>query len=61
VRKQRDSSQSPGAWAGCIILVTPEGVLVLTSQEKWTKLKAMLQEIRDMLSKNPAAMLRKTA
>jgi hypothetical protein len=51
--------RSPGAWAGCIIWATPEGVFVLTSQEKWTKLKTMLQEIKEMLDKDPAAMLRK--
>jgi hypothetical protein len=37
----------------------PEGVFVLTSQEKWTKLKDMLQEIWEMLKKDPAAISRK--
>ena len=58
-RKRRDSSQCPGAWAGCIIRATPDGVFVLTSLEKWKKLKAMLQEIWEMLKKDPAAMPRK--
>jgi hypothetical protein len=33
-RKQRDSSQSPGVWAGSVIRTGVGGVSVLTSQEK---------------------------
>jgi hypothetical protein len=52
-RKRRDSSQNPGAWAGSVILTTEDGVLILTSQEKWTKAKAQLEEVWDMLESNP--------
>jgi hypothetical protein len=52
-RKRRDSSQSPGAWAGSVIKTTKDGVFVLTSQEKWTKAKAQLKEVWDMLESDP--------
>ena len=42
-RKARLCSQQPGAWAGAIVHVVPElGVCVLTSVEKWIKLKGIL-------------------
>ena len=42
-RKARLCSQQPGAWAGAIVHVIPGlGVCVLTSVEKWLKLKAIL-------------------
>jgi hypothetical protein len=57
-RKRRDSSQSPGAWSGSVIWVTPEGVCVLASEDKWIKAKEMLTEIRNMIEENPVALLR---
>jgi hypothetical protein len=35
--KRRDSSKSPGTWAGGVIRTTEEGVVVLTSQENGRK------------------------
>jgi hypothetical protein len=35
-RKRRDSSQKSGAWSGSVIHVTPDGVCVLASEDKWT-------------------------
>jgi hypothetical protein len=58
-RKRRDSSQSPGAWAGAVIRTGVMGVLILTSEEKWMKAKGMLAEVRAMLGRDPLAMSRK--
>jgi hypothetical protein len=58
-RKRQDSSQSPGAWAGGGIQMTKEGVFVLTSQEKWDKAKAQLEEVLLMLERNPTEMSQK--
>jgi hypothetical protein len=58
-RKRRDSSKSPGAWSGSVIRVTPDGVFVLLPEDKWNKAKAMLQEIRVMLEKDPSSLPRK--
>jgi hypothetical protein len=58
-RKRRDSSKSPGAWAGGVICTTPEGVFVLTSREKWNKAKAQLEEVRLMILKDPEKLSRK--
>jgi hypothetical protein len=52
-RKRRDSSQSPGPWAGAVIRTGPDGVFVLTSQEKWDKAKALLGEVIEMLDADP--------
>ncbi len=44
-RKARPSSQQPGAWAGAIVhIVALLGVCVLTSVEKWAKMKAILNK-----------------
>ena len=39
-RKVRPYSQTPGAWSGSVVYVVYKlGVCVLTSEEKWDKLK----------------------
>ncbi len=44
-RKVQPSSKTPGAWAGAIVHVLPElGVCVLTSSEKWDKMKTILKK-----------------
>jgi hypothetical protein len=58
-RKWRDSSQSPGAWAGCVVLTGPVGTFVLTSQEKWGKARSQVKEIKAMLAKDWTKMNRK--
>jgi hypothetical protein len=58
-RKCRDSSQSPGAWAGCVVRTGKNGVHVLTSQEKWDKTKRLLKEVWDMLEDNPKSLCQK--
>jgi hypothetical protein len=58
-RKRRDSSKSPGAWAGGVIRTTQAGVFVLTSREKWEKAKAQLEEVRLMVEKDPENLSRK--
>mmetsp|Transcript_7983 Transcript_7983/g.19280 ORF Transcript_7983/g.19280 Transcript_7983/m.19280 type:complete len:1317 (-) Transcript_7983:1541-5491(-) len=58
-RKRRDSSQTPGAWAGSVVLTRPEGVFVMVDQAKWDKAKKMIAEVEVMCNQNPTAMNRK--
>jgi hypothetical protein len=58
-RKRRDSSQSPGAWAGSVIRTGVDGTFALTSQEKWGKSRAQVEEVKAMLEKDPTALDRK--
>jgi hypothetical protein len=45
VRKARPCSQAPGAWAGSVVHIAPElGVCVLTSMEKWARMKGILRK-----------------
>jgi hypothetical protein len=57
-RKRRDSSQKPGAWSGSVIRVTPEGVCILASEDKWIKAKVILEEVQVMLDEDPMAVPR---
>jgi hypothetical protein len=51
-RKAHPSSKTPRAWAGAIVHVLPElGVCVLTSAEKWAKMKGILEKWWDRVSK----------
>mmetsp|Transcript_11711 Transcript_11711/g.19385 ORF Transcript_11711/g.19385 Transcript_11711/m.19385 type:complete len:1450 (-) Transcript_11711:1434-5783(-) len=44
-RKLREVSQTPGAWAGSVVHILSEhGVCVLTSPEKWEKLRGILKK-----------------
>jgi hypothetical protein len=44
-RKTRPSSQQPSAWAGAIVhILALLGVCVLTSVEKWAKMKVILEK-----------------
>ena len=44
-RKARPCSKTPGAWAGSVAHIAPGlGVCVLTSREKWTKMKGILRK-----------------
>jgi hypothetical protein len=58
-RKRRASSRSPGAWAGGVVRTTDDGVFVLTSQEKWDKAKAFVNEVQGMLDEDPLSLSRK--
>lgn len=52
LRKLRPPSQQTGAWAGSVAHVIPEhGVCVLTSTEKWIKLKGILKKWLEKLEK----------
>jgi hypothetical protein len=57
-RKRRDSSQSPGAWAGSVIRANIDGVFVLSDEEKWIKAKALLQEVLDLIEGDAERMPR---
>jgi hypothetical protein len=48
-RKRRNSSKAPGAWAGGIVCSCDGEVLVLLPQAKWDKLKALIEELLEML------------
>jgi len=44
-RKRRKQSQTPGAWAGSIIMSDGEDLVVMVSQEKWDKTRAKVRWI----------------
>jgi len=48
-RKRRNSSQTPGAWAGACVEATTEGVYKTVSQERWDKTKQHLEQIETWL------------
>ena len=57
-RKARPCSQTTGAWAGAIVHVLALlGVCVLTSKEKWTKLKNILKKWAKVLDESRAPKL----
>lgn len=58
-RKRRDASRTPGAWAGSVVVTKEDGVFVLADAEKWTKAKAMVQEVMEMIRKDPNKLNRK--
>ncbi len=41
-KKRRDPSQTPGPWAGPIVVTTATSVYVTISLERWLKLKGMM-------------------
>ncbi|KAL7565761.1 hypothetical protein ACA910_010200 [Epithemia clementina (nom. ined.)] len=43
-RKRRPPSQRPGAWAGALIISSPDGVFKLVSEERWSKVKACINK-----------------
>ena len=49
-RKRRPPSQAPGAWAGSVVAVTPEGPGVSVSQEKWDKTRRYIAEMQEELA-----------
>ena len=48
-RKQRDSSNMAGAWAGSVVYTTEDQVLVLVTEEKWSKAKTQVQELKTVV------------
>jgi hypothetical protein len=58
-RKRRDSSQDPAAWSGSVVKTDNQGVYVLAAEAKWTKAKALLVELRNMMEEKGGAMCRK--
>jgi hypothetical protein len=51
-RKQRDSSQRPGAWIGSVLRTGEGQVQLLISEDKWIKTKGLLAEVRNMIDTN---------
>lgn len=50
LRKLRPVTRQPGAWAGVVVHNDPElGIVVLTSQEKWDKTKAICEHWMSLL------------
>jgi alkylated DNA nucleotide flippase Atl1 len=58
-RKRQDSSQTPGAWAGCVVRVNADGVFVLSDEDKWRKAKLLLKEVMDLVEENLVSVPRK--
>jgi hypothetical protein len=48
-RKVRPPSQTPGAWAGAVALVGPQGVGVTCLPEKWSKVQHIIRETKEEL------------
>ena len=40
--KRQAPSQTPGTWAGSNVVVTPSGVAVTVSEEKWDRLRSIV-------------------
>mmetsp|Transcript_18233 Transcript_18233/g.45137 ORF Transcript_18233/g.45137 Transcript_18233/m.45137 type:complete len:1296 (-) Transcript_18233:2196-6083(-) len=58
-RKRRDSSRTPGAWAGSVVVTRDDGVYTTADTEKWKKAKAMVDEVILQIQKCPKRMDRK--
>jgi hypothetical protein len=59
-RKRRDSSQTPGAWVGCVVRANADGLFVLSNEAKWNKApKGLLQEVLDLIAGDPTSLPRK--
>jgi hypothetical protein len=59
LHKRRAPSQTPGSWAGSNVVITPEGLAVMVSTEKWkktqgiiTKWSRLIEETGDVLAKD---------
>ncbi|KAG7368169.1 hypothetical protein IV203_030912 [Nitzschia inconspicua] len=57
-RKRRDSSQTPGPWAGAVVR-TGTSVCVLASETKWKKAKNQVHEVLEMIQSRPERLERK--
>lgn len=51
-RKARPPSQTPGAWAGAVALVSPEGVGVTCLPEKRAKVQTILRETKEEVQRS---------
>jgi len=50
LRKRPLPSQRPGIWTGTLAQTPPEAVLVSCTQEKWTRARAYVKEMRDIVA-----------
>jgi hypothetical protein len=50
LRKIRPPTQSPGAWAGSIVITNDSGVGVQATQEKWEKVQGILNRLHESLT-----------
>ncbi|KAG7340358.1 hypothetical protein IV203_023901 [Nitzschia inconspicua] len=57
-RKRRDSSQTPGPWAGAVVR-TGMSVAVLASETKWKRAKDQVNEVLEMIRWSPDRLDRK--
>ena len=51
-RKRRETSQTPGAWAGLVLYTNNMEVYVTVSQDRWEKTQAVLNWMLDALSQD---------
>jgi hypothetical protein len=58
-RKRRNSTQTPGAWAGGVVRSCDAEVSVLLPQAKWDKLKTSIGELLEMLFSDSKRLNRK--
>ncbi len=52
-RKRRDPSQTPGPWAGSIVVSDGSLVEILVSNERWNKAKTMIKWMRESINSGP--------
>ena len=58
-RKRRDSSRTPGAWSGSVVVTKDDGVYVTADSEKWNKAKGMVEEVIAMIAHDRKRLNRK--
>ena len=58
LRKLRSAggTRRPGAWAGAAVYIEDDGVVVLTSQDKWDRMKAICSHWLDLINKGHTAL-----
>lgn len=58
-RKRRDSTRTPGAWAGSVVVTREDGVYVTADSDKWQKAKKLVDEIIKSIQQDPNKLKRK--
>ena len=58
-RKRRGPSQAPGPWTGSMLRTDLKGVFLMVAQDKWDKAKAQVEEVIEMIQRDPNRLDRK--
>jgi hypothetical protein len=57
-RKQQQVSQEPGAWVGTVVWVRKDEVLLLVSDDKWSKTQAQISKLALLLKEGKSMLPR---